>query len=337
MGQPQILTRGARITGSVAAALIALISAGWIVRDLTETEKPNLLWWRWVGVPLDGGGFILYSCLLDLGLFLVCAAVAVTAVRSPSAASGLVAAGLLALIARAPSVWILLDKERFGILDLRVRLLASAIATVGLGLILLLLAAFGRRPVVESAGYSYTFDDEEQPPRPTNGAAATAFIFLGAVAAVAGAWQVHNAMDLGWRRYRELITGESLLSSALAPPTGWLVWSLALLALVAAIAALNRATFSRALGMTAAAVFLLYGAGGVTWAVKADRFSGLMDAELLVQLEVLTQLFYVLAGAVCLLVLFRGRERRDEREYGDWDPAGGVYGPPPPSTLPPGW
>lgn len=336
MGQPQILTRGARITGSVASALVALISAGWIVRDLYEAESPEPLWRVWSGLPPEVQ-LVLYSGLIDLVLFLVCAAVAVTAVHAPSAASSLVAAGVLAVIARAPSVWLLMGEERFGFIDIRVRLLTSAVATVALGLILLLLAAFGRRPAGESASYSYTFDDEQEPPRPTNGAAATAFIFLGAAAAVSGAWQVHNALDLGWRRYRELLVGDVSLSTVLDPPAGWLVWSAALFALTAAIAALQRASFSRALGMTAAAVYLVFGAAGISWIVETDQFDGLLDASLEVQLSVLSQLFYALAGAVSLLALLSGRERRAEPAHGGWDPADGTYGPPPPSSLPPGW
>ncbi|WP_199545740.1 hypothetical protein [Streptomyces sp. N35] len=336
MGQPQILTRGARITGSVASALVALISAGWIVRDLYEAESPEPLWRVWSGLPPEAQ-LVLYSSLIDLVLFLVCAAVAVTAVHAPSAASSLVAAGVLAVIARAPSVWLLRDEERFGFIDIRVRLLTSAVATVALGLILLLLAAFGRRPAGESASYSYTFDDEREPPRPTNGAAATAFIFLGAAGAVGGAWQGHNALDLGWGQYRGLLVGDVSLSTVLDPPAGWLVWSAALLALGAAIAALQRASFSRALGMTAAAVYLVFGAAGIGWIVETDQFDGLMDAPLEVQLSVLSQLFYALAGAVSLLALLRGRERRAEPAHGGWDPADGTYGPPPPSSLPPGW
>ncbi|NGO77691.1 hypothetical protein G6045_18795 [Streptomyces sp. YC504] len=336
MGQPQILTRGARITGSVASALVALISAGWIVRDLYEAESPEPLWRVWSGLPPEVQ-LVLYSSLIDLVLFLVCAAVAVTSVHAPSAASSLVAAGVLAVIARAPSVWLLMGEERFGFIDIRVRLLTSAVATVALGLILLLLAAFGRRPAGESASYSYTFDDEQEPPRPTNGAAATAFIFLGAAAAVSGVWQVHNALDLGWRRYRELLVGDVSLSTVLDPPAGWLVWSAALFALTAAIAALQRASFSRALGMTAAAVYLVFGAAGISWIVETDQFDGLLDASLEVQLSVLSQLFYALAGAVSLLALLRGRERRAEPAHGGWDPADGTYGPPPPSSLPPGW
>ncbi|SDK93390.1 hypothetical protein [Streptomyces indicus] len=339
MGQPQTLTRGARITGSFTAALIALISAGWIVRDLYEAESAEPLWRLWTGLAPQVQ-LALYSSLMDLVLFLVGAAVAVTAVRSPSAASSLVAAGVLAIAGRAPSVWLLMEEERFRVIDIRVRLLAGAAATVGLGLILLLLAAFGRRPVGESATYSYTFDDEREPPRPTNAAAATAFIFLGAAAAVSGAWQVHHALDLGWRPYRELLVGDASLTSALDPPVGWLVWAAALFALVAAVSALQHASFSRALGMTAAVVYLVFGAAGISWIVETDRFDGLFDAPLEVQLDVLSQLFYALAGAVSLLVLFRGREGRGEPAYGTyggWDPADGTYGPPPPSSPPPGW
>ncbi|MBC9711065.1 hypothetical protein H9Y04_00560 [Streptomyces sp. TRM66268-LWL] len=338
MGQPQILTRGARITGSVASALIALISAGWIVRDLYEAKSAEPVWRLWIGLQPEVQ-LILYSSLIDLVLFLVCAVVAVTAVSSPSATSSLVAAGVLAVFSRAPSVWLLMDEERFGAIDIRVRLLAGAAATVGLGVILLLLAAFGRRPAGESASYSYTFDVEQEPPRPTNAAAATAFIFLGAAAAVSGAWQVHTALDAdgGWRQYRELLVGDVSLTSVLDPPIGWLVWSASLFALVAAVAALQHASFGRALGMTAATVYLVFGAAGIGWIVETDRFDGLFDAPLRVQLDVLSQLFYALAGLVALLVLLRGRERREEETYGGWDPADGTYGPPPPSSLPPGW
>ncbi|MFI6942148.1 hypothetical protein ACIBI4_22990 [Streptomyces sp. NPDC050418] len=336
MGQPQILTRGARVTGSVASAAIALISAGWIVRDLYELESAGALWrlWAVIGPPPQT---IPYSGLVDIVLFLVGSAVAVTAVRSSSAASSLVAVGILAVIARAPSVWLMMDVDRFDALDLRVRALASAGATVGLGVILLLLAAFGRRPAGESAGYSSAFGEDREPVRPTLGAARTTFVFL-CVAALAGiAWEIYGARELGWEFYRGLLTGTGPLATPLSPPKGWIAWSTSLFALAATVAVLQRASFGRALGMCASAVYLAYGSLGIYSVAKGGLLDRFGDLSWTVRLDVLTAFWFALAGAITLVTLFFAFERRYEPQYGGWDPADGTYGPPPPSTLPPGW
>ncbi|WP_415951152.1 hypothetical protein [Streptomyces sp. KLOTTS4A1] len=353
MGEPQILTGGARLAGSAAATAIALIGAAWIILDLYEADHPARLWRSWAGLA-HGAQNPLYSDLTDLVLFLTCAAVAVTVIRSPSATSSLVAAGLLAVAVRTPSIWLLTDEPRFGAFALRERALASAAVTVGLGLVLLMLAAFGRRPPGERTAHPAAFGEDAEPLRPLLGAAVTTLLVLGSAAVAGIAWEIDRARRLGWDLYQHHLTGTgsgsvvagpatapgaaagpSTLLTPLSPPPSWLPWCTALLALAAVVAAMQRASFARALGMTAATVYVVYGAMGVHWVMEGHALRMFAELSVRSQLGILTPFWYVLAGLGTLIVLCFGYERR----YGAWAPAGGgAYGPPPPpSPAPPGW
>ncbi|MFC7305045.1 hypothetical protein ACFQVC_12535 [Streptomyces monticola] len=347
MGQPQILTRGARTTGTVAAGLIALISLVWIVRDLAETEGPGSVWWMWSGLPAAdySGQGVGVTGLTDLVLVLVCGAVAVTAPRSPSATSALVAAGLLTVALRVPSLWILTSDwmRLWGDQDQRTQALASAGTAVGLGVVLLITAAVGRRAPDHGGygGYGYPpapAGPDEEPVRPGNGAAATAFLCLGAAACVRAAWEVYYVQEYGWDVYRSALTGgRNNVLSLLYTPSAWGALTVVLIALVAAVAALRHAAFSRPLGMAAATAIGLWGALGLSVAVKADLFDGLWDATLNLQLTVLSSAFYVLAGIVALLALAARGAHGPAGGAPAWDRAPASYGPPPPSSPPPGW
>ncbi|WP_327353641.1 hypothetical protein [Streptomyces sp. NBC_01304] len=324
------------------SALIALISLGWIIRDLVTAEEPGHVWWSWAGLPrLFENQDIWVTGLADPVIALVCGAVAVTAMRSPSAASSLVAAGAVTVVLRGINLWILTEGwlGHYDDLDVHFQALLSAGVTVGLGGALLLTAAAGRRPVGHSGyGYPPTAADEE-PPRLTTGAAATAFVLLGAVAAIWVAWEVDFFQEYGWKAYRTYLTGgEQAVGSMLGTPVRWAAVAFAVLALVAAVAALNRAVFSRPLGLAAGSAALFWGALSISLAIKYDTFDKVMDAPLRTQLSLLSSGFFVLAGAIVLAVL--ARPGRRPYQYQDspqgWGPAGG-YGPPPPSHPPPGW
>ncbi|RFU84767.1 hypothetical protein DY218_20905 [Streptomyces triticagri] len=335
MGQPQILTRGARISGTVACALVALISVGWIIRDLTKADGPGRLWWMWAGLPAGFSGQELWvTGLTDLLLFPVCAVVAFTALRSPAAAPAFVAAGVLTAALRLPSLWILTSDwtQLWGSEDLRSQALWSAGAQVALGLALIGLVLWGRAPRGHAAGYGYPPSPEDtEPARPTNGAAATAFIFLGAAALVRASWEIYRLSEYGWDVYESRLTGgRNAVLTLLSTPSAWSSLVLVLIALVAATGALNRAMFSRPLGMTAAAAVLLWGVLDVSAGIKTDAFEGITDAPLLLQLHLASAVLYTAAGAITLFAL---AQRNEHSGYGSGPRYGYNYPYDPPAPY----
>ncbi|MDG4858080.1 hypothetical protein P8605_07935 [Streptomyces sp. T-3] len=323
------------------SALIALISLGWIIRDLVTAEEPGHLWWSWAGLPrLYDNEDIWITGLADPVIALVCAAVAFTAMRSGSAASSLVAAGVVVVVLRGINLWMLTGGwlGDFDDLDVHLQALVTAGVTVVLGGALLITAAAGRRPPTVHSGYGYPpAPADEEPPRPATGAAATAFVLLGACAAIWAAWEVDFFRQYGWKLYEMHLTGNrEAVGAMLGTPLRYAAVAFALLALVAAVAALNRAVFSRALGLAAGLAALVWGALGISIALKIDAFDGIMDAELRTQLTVLSSAFEILAGAVVLAALARPGPRRYQDSPQGWAPAD-AYGPPPPSSPPPGW
>lgn len=96
-----ILTRGARVTGAALSAVLAVIVACWLIRDV-DALGFGQVWRYWSGlydarlptVPTTSG--------TDLVLFVVYVAVAVAALRAASAASALVAAGVVTVTVRLP-------------------------------------------------------------------------------------------------------------------------------------------------------------------------------------------------------------------------------------------
>ncbi|WP_329122364.1 hypothetical protein [Streptomyces sp. NBC_01465] len=334
-----VLTRGARITGAVVCALLALIAASWIARDLNTADGPNQLWKFWESGSSGVGQIFLATTLYDLVLVVVYVAVAVAAVRSPLAAQALVAAAVITLAIRLPSLWVARAgwARPWSVDDLRDRALWSALAALVGALVLLIVAAAGRR------GLAGEYDEDDRvPTRPSLGAGITAFIFLGVAGCAALAWEGWSAdrvIGVSWSAYGHRFTGESgIYMPLLGVPVGWLNVALGVLGLVAAIAAVVRAHFSRPLGLVVALV--LAGMGGLflSVALRDKLLSRLGDLNTESQLIVLTQLFYLLAGVVVLLVLAR-RGVRDEpgiRQAPAWRQQPG-FGPPPPSSPPPGW
>lgn len=317
MGRPQTLSRGARITGTVACALVALLSLGWIVRDVAVTGDPGQVWWMWAGVPPTSvaGQGVGVSGLTDLALVLVCGAAACTVPRSPAAASVLVAAGLLTVALRLPSLWILTSDwtRLWGDQRLRTLALTGAAVAVALGLVLLLVAVAGRRP---PGPYG-----EEPDARPGPAAARTACALLTALACVRAAWEVYRVHEYGWDVYRGALTGSrNNVLSLLHTPAAWQSLVLVLIALVAAVAALRRAGFSRPLGMTAAAVAVLWGALGLSVAAKSGLLADLGSGPANLLLSLAGSALSAVAGTLLLVVLAgRGRRDGDARGYGPLD------------------
>ncbi|MEK8144769.1 hypothetical protein NKH18_33540 [Streptomyces sp. M10(2022)] len=89
------------------SAVLALIVAGWIVRDLGAVGEPLDLLRYWAGfveVRLDVAPATSQG---DLVLLVVHVLAAIAALRSPLAASALVATGVVTLVFRLPGLWII--------------------------------------------------------------------------------------------------------------------------------------------------------------------------------------------------------------------------------------
>lgn len=351
------LTRGARITGALLCAALALIVGGWIGRDLTTVDDPLDLWRYWTGNGSAGASAPLTTSLEDLLLFAVYVTVVVVALRSAVAAAALVAVGVITLALRLPGLCVL-SSSWMGLRatdELRTRALYCAFAALGLGLGLIITAAAGRRapggydPYVSHAAHDAHAAHELTPTRPTQGVSVLAFLLLGASAGILAAWEVYTATEIGGSRFLDRFTGsDTVLLPLLGTPPGWLTAVIVVLALVAAFGALFQAVFSRPLGLMMAVFLLGTGGRGVDIAVRNELVSRLGDLPTRDQLLVLSWLFELAAGVVLLMALARRGEvdevsggapgwqqpRRPGHGYG-YPQSGG--GPPPPTSPPPGW
>ncbi|MFE7620832.1 hypothetical protein [Streptomyces sp. NPDC057496] len=336
-----ILTRGARVTGAVLCAVLAVIVAGWIVRDVGAVDDPARLWSHWAGyydarLPAPPA-----TSAYDVVLLAVYLAAAVAALRSSVAATALVAAGVVTIAVRLPGLWTIGGNgtaARFTD-DLRTRALLSAFAALAAGIALIITAGAGRRAPYDSS--------ERLPARPGRGAGVIAFLGLGAAGAVVIAWEIRQAVrlaDAPFDVYPDwYVGGDRIAHGLIDPPPGWFTVVLALLCLSAAVSALARAAHARPFGMIAAALLLFGGVMGVARSVHhelLERFGGLPVEE---QLLVLTSFFEVAAGVVVLLAMSlpgpADIPAPPHRGYGQGYgyPRPGVFGPPPPSQPPPGW
>ncbi|MBT2365164.1 hypothetical protein J7E88_07490 [Streptomyces sp. ISL-10] len=333
------LTQGARITGAALAALLALIAGAWILRDLLTAQDPADLWGFWAGDLRGRGVTPLTTTIADPVLLLVYAAVAVCAPRSPVAASALVAAGVVTLGIRLPSLWVLtapyMDLQATD--ALRTRALYSAFAALGLGVGLLITAVAGRRAAGDHGDdrgprLSTGVPQPRTPTRPAQSVAVLAFLLLGTAGAVTVAWQVRWAYTAGADAYLDRFTGgEQAPVLLLQPPSAWLAAVVAVLALVAAVGGLFQAVHTRTLGAVAAVLIAADGAVGLGFALRQKLFDRFVDLGLESQLLVATWLFESAAGAVLLVALLR---RGEEEPCAP--PAYGCPPPPPPPPPPPG-
>ncbi|WP_142213875.1 hypothetical protein [Streptomyces sp. SLBN-118] len=336
------LTRGARITGAVLCAALALTVGGWIGRDLTTVDDPLDLWRFWTGNVSAGAAAPLTTALEDLLLFAVYAAVAIAALRSSVAATALVAAGVVTLAVRLPGLWVL-SSSWMGLRttdELRTRALYSTFAALGLGVGLIITAAAGRRAPAAQDPYSVRGPlaaHERTPTRPAQGVSVIAFLLLGTAAAVLAAWEAYTATEIGRSRSLDRFTGsDTVLMPLLGTPPGWLTAVTVALALAAAFGALSRAVHSRPLGLVAGVLVLGTGGRGVGIAVRNDLVDRLGDLPTRDQLLVLSWLFEVAAGLTLLVALGR-RGEADGVPGAQPVGAAGGFGPPPPSSPPPGW
>ncbi|MFF1478854.1 hypothetical protein ACFVYD_14980 [Streptomyces sp. NPDC058301] len=354
MTQPQTLTAGARLTGAVLCAFLAVLTAAWLARDVHAARSLADLWWFWSGAPKHGGT-PLTTGVLDLVLLVVYAVAAAVVPRSPAAAAVLCCVGAVTAALRVSSLWVLHHDDwtdSTALHDLHRRALLSTFAALAAGLALVITAAAGRRP------------DGAPGPRPAArpgaGAALTAFVLLGAAGLVAAAWEIYWAVELPGRQYRSRFSGTHL--PLLWIPGGWASVVLAAIALTAAGGGLARAVHVRPLGLVAAAILAASGALGISLAVRFELLDHFGDLETSAQLQVLTWFFQLVAGLLLVPVLARrGPEDPADAAGAPWQPQyppyapyspraprdshGGGFGPPPPgfgpppppASPPPGW
>ncbi|WP_406383703.1 hypothetical protein [Streptomyces sp. NBC_01618] len=335
-----IVTRGARITGAVLCALLAVIVAGWLVRDLQAVDDPGQLWKYWAGYyeMYEMRPAVLPTTSADDVMLLVAYVVAaVAALRSSVAGTVLVATGVVTLAMRLPGLWNIGESRMDAAYsdDLRTRALVCAFVALAAGIALIITAGAGRRTPRDFS--------EATPGRPGQGAGVTAFLLLGAAGAVLIAWEIRQAVRFPEFYPDWYLGGNRAIQALTDPPPGWSSALVALLCLYAGTSALCRAVHARPFGMIAAGALLSAGVLGVARAVHyefLDHFGDLPTEE---QLTVLTWFFEVVTGAVVLIVLARrgtaDAPAQPHQGYGQGYgyPRPGVFGPPPPSQPPPGW
>lgn len=371
------LTRGARITGAVLCSVLAVMVAGWVVRDVGTAGHPLDLLRYWAGYADARPDTLPATSQSDLVLFVVYVFAAFAAVRSSVAASALVTTGLVTLLLRLPAVWNIGASWTDGRYadELRTRALIGTFVALAAALALVVTGAAGRRPPEDFY--------EPRPTRPGTGASAVAFLALGAAGAVMIAWEVRQLLTFPSSVYPDWFVGgpNTRMELTDAPP-GWTNATIALLCLVVAVSALVHAVHSRTLGVIVSGFVLTAGALGIARALHHRLLEHFGELGTELQLTLLSWCFLAVAGAAALIALARrgsedvpaGPDRGRGTGYGYPSggpgpgygyppdgvpgqgpgygypqggapgqgpgygyPQGGGFGPPPPSSRPPGW
>ncbi|MFF5333018.1 hypothetical protein [Streptomyces sp. NPDC013181] len=355
-----ILTRGARVTGAVLSAVLAVMVACWLIRDVRAADFGQV-WRYWAGFHESGLWVLPTTSAMDVVLFVVYVAVAVAALRTTVAGPALIAAGAVTLAVRLPGLWTIDNRlmESGYSDDLRSRALICAFVALAAGAAMIITAGAGRRPPADSY--------EPLPTRPGPGAGVVAFLALGAAGAVLIAWEIRQMV-----RYPELFPewftgGDRIGQQLTGAPPGWGAVTLALLCLFCAIGAVARATHARPFGLIAAALLLPGAVIGVARIVHYEMFDHFDALPGEMQLTLLSWMFQGFAAVAALIALAvpggaaaPGPDRGPWGGGPGWGPAGpapaappypapqppgygypqgdGGFGPPPPpSQPPPGW
>lgn len=301
-----MLRPGARVSGAVLLAALAVLDLAWIARDFGKAADVTDAWWMWSGLIFRAQDGIWASSFVEPTLLVLYTVCAVTAAVSSAAGGLLVSTGVLTILLRVPTLWNLnASWVQSGVSDgLRIKVLVSAISMLVVGAALIVLAAAGRRRVSSGAGAATAAGTRDDPPaRPTRTGGAVAGALLGAVAAALVSWEIHSATQQGWDLYSSHFTGDRALATLLAVPESWYGCALALISVWAAAAALTRAPYSRPLGMTASGPLLGLGLFHLSFAAKAGLLSGFGGLAVRDQLWICTAVFEVVAALGVLLAL----------------------------------
>ncbi|MGW7575325.1 hypothetical protein [Streptomyces sp. NPDC054765] len=367
-----VLTRGARGIGALLCLLLAVLAAGWIIRDLTMARHATDVWWAWLGEGRRPREFTVWATsaldpLLALGALAVGVAALRRAVTSSVAAGALLSLAAATALLRVPLVW-MLGAGRLQGLDsgLTARARLTVLAQLALAVALIVVVVAGRQPggrtgrrtghaarglprgassaygVVHAAPYGA---EPERPGRPYKGPAVTAAVLLGAAGVALTGWEIHRCGQLGGDVYRKGLLGDaSVFRALLQPPAHWQAASLALLALGAAAAVLRRAAWARPAAMTAAALLLVHGAVALVFAVRTGESGPLAELPAQAWPAAGTAAFLTAAGPAVLFVAARpgvpdvSHDADGVLAYGSAPgEARPPHAPPPPSRLPPGW
>ncbi|MGY4952403.1 hypothetical protein [Streptomyces nigrescens] len=363
-----VLTRGARGLGALICLLLALLSAGWIIRDLTIAQHGADVWWAWLGETPRPREFTAWATsaldpLLVLGALVAAVAALRTAVPSSVATGALLSLATATALLRTPLVWMLGAGWLQGLdsgLTARARL--TALTQLALAVALIVVSAAGRRPdgpaghgargLPEPASSAYGVVRAVPhhvapgaPGRPFKGPAVTVAVLLGAAGLAVICWEIRWWAQLGGDTYGKGLFGDaSVFRALLQPPVHWQALALALSALAAVAAALRRVAWARPAALTAAALLSVHGAVALAFALRTGELGRFAALPVRAQLEVGTAAFVAAAGLAAVIAAARPgvpAAAPDADEVLAYGAAPGEarppHAPPPPSTLPPGW
>ncbi|MFI7287413.1 hypothetical protein ACIBRY_12320 [Streptomyces anulatus] len=320
------LTRGARITGAVLCAVQALMAVAWLVRDFRVVDGPGMLWDIWTGSANVWAMPSVATTDTTLILLVVHAATAVAALRSAVAAPALVVTGIVTFAVRLPGVWTITDSPAPA--ELRDRALLTTYAALAAGLAMVVVGVAGRRPVG---------DGEERPAGPGRGAGVTAFLLLGFQAVVFAGWEIRQVFLYPDGLYPAWFTGgRPMVVPLTEAPPGWINVVLILMFLVAAVGAVAGAGCARPLGLIAGGFILSSGVLGVGRVIRFELYERFADLDFEAQLNTLSFVTSLIAGAAVLAVLARKGVQRTPvgGAPGPWGGAG-PWGAQPPGYPPP--
>ncbi|MFK4216204.1 hypothetical protein [Streptomyces sp. NPDC020880] len=317
--------------------MLALLAVAWLVRDLRAADGPGPVWEYWSGTADLRQARRTTTSTTTLILLVAYVVAAVAALRSAAAASVLIVTGIVTLAVRLPGIWTIADASAPE--ELRDRALLSVYAALAAGIGLIVAGAAGRRPLPPGA---------PRPGGPGRGAGVAAFLFLGFQAVVFAAWEIRQPFVYPSELYPAWFIGGKPLNVPLteAPP-GWVNVVIILMFLAAAVGAVAGAAHARPLGLLAGGFALSSGVLGVARIIHFELYREFPDLGIEMQLNLLSFVTSLLAGAAVLVVLARkGVERAPTGGApGPWDgwgapapgfgpPQGGGFGPPP-SAPPP--
>ncbi|MGY5070790.1 hypothetical protein [Streptomyces griseus] len=318
------LTRGARITGAVLCAVLALLTIAWIVRDIRAADGPGPVWDYWAGTADLRDAPRTTTSATSLVLLVAYVAAAVAALRSASAGSVLVVTGVITFALRLPGVWMAADAPAPE--ELRDRALLTTYVALAASVALIVAGAAGRRPVPEG---------EERPAGPGRGAGVAAFLLLGFQAVVFAGWEIRQPFIYPSELYPAwFIGGEPLNTPLTEGPPGWVTGVHILIFLVAAVGAVAGAAYARPLGLIGGGFMLASGVLGVARIVHFEMYERYFDMEFEAQLNMLSFVLSLLIAPIVLTVLaLKGGPRTPGGSPGPWG-GSGPWGVQPPGYPP---